>query len=69
MATTNCYKVHYHFEAGGKKISPDYIDYVAAAAGDYDSLNTVLQADGKQRGPGILKISAVQSVGTTGILT
>jgi len=67
------YKVHYHFEgSGGKKISPDYVDYVAAAANDYNSIKTVLSNNGKLLGGGTLVISAVQnfpSGGSTGVLS
>lgn len=62
MTTTNVYKIHYHFEAGGKKISPDYVDYVSAAGNDYNSLKTVLSNNNRLLGPGTLVIDAVQNL-------
>jgi hypothetical protein len=61
--TTHVFKVHYHFENSGKKSSADYIDYVNAAAGDYNSLRTVLSGNGLLRGTGTLVIDACQSLG------
>ncbi len=60
---TSVFKVHYHFENVGKKSSPDYIDYVNSAGGDYNSIRTVLSNNGLLRGAGTLVISAVQSCG------
>lgn len=57
--TTNIYKVHYHFEFSGKKSSPEYIDWVSAAANDYNSIKTVLSNNGKLLGGGTLQITAV----------
>lgn len=57
--TTNIYKVHYHFEAGGKRISETYIDNVSAAASDYNSIKTVLSNNSRLRGPGTLVIDDV----------
>lgn len=77
--TTNVYKIHYHFEGqkGGTaaqggcsaKISPEYIDYVSAAAGDYASLKTVLNNNSRLLGQGTLVISAVHNVGLGSVLT
>lgn len=61
--TTNIFKVHYHFENAGKKSSPEYIDYVNSAGGDYNSLVGVLTSNGLLRGSGKLVIDAAQSVG------
>ena len=64
MATpVNTYKVHFHLERAGKKASPDYIEYVQAAAGDFNSLQTVLSSNGKIRGGNTLVIDSVQEVG------
>lgn len=66
MSTTNVYKIHYHFEGGnGKKISPDYVDYVSAAANDYNSLKSVLSSNSKLLGSGTLIITSVINVGVT----
>ena len=59
MSTTQVFKVHYHFEAAGKKISPDYYDWVSTAGTDYNSIKTVLSNNGKLLGPGTLVIDAV----------
>lgn len=61
MSTTNVYKVHYHFEFSGKKASPDYIDYVSAAASDYNSIQTVLSNNNRILGSGKLVIDAVMA--------
>src|SRR5690348_8958435 len=63
MAVVNCYKVHYHFERNGKKVSPDYVDYVQASGPDYVSLQTVLSNNNKILGGNTLQISAVQLTG------
>ena len=63
MATVNVYKVHYHFQDGnGKKISPEYIDYLSAAANDYATLKGVLSSNGLLRGPGTLVINSAQNM-------
>lgn len=63
MATVlNTYKVHYHFEQGGKISSPVYIDFVQATASDYSSLKTVLNSNSLLRA-GTLVIESVQEVG------
>lgn len=71
MGTTNIYKVHYHFEQGNKKSSPEYIDYVSAAANDYNSIKTVLSNNGRILGSGTLVIDAVLATpsGAQNILT
>jgi len=61
MTTTMVYKVHYHFESGGKKISPDYIDYVSVAASDYNSIKTVLSNNARLLGAGTLVIDATMA--------
>jgi hypothetical protein len=60
MSTTQIQKVHYHFESGGKQISPDYIDWVASAS-DYNSIKTVLSNNGRLLGAGTLVITAVHN--------
>jgi hypothetical protein len=67
MATTNIYKVNYHFEQGKNKSSQDYSDYVSAAANDYNSIQSVLSSNSKLQA-GKLVIDAVQNVGITGVL-
>lgn len=58
----NTYKVAYHFEQGGKKSGPEYIDYVQASAGDYATLKGVLSSNSLLR-VGTLVIDSVQEVG------
>lgn len=66
MSTTNVYKVHYHFQDGsGKKISPDYVDYVSAAGNDYNSLRSVLSSNSKLLGAGTLVVQSAINVGVT----
>lgn len=64
MAVVNVYKVHYHFDQGtpAKKSSPEYIDYIQAAASDYNTLKNVLSTNSKLRA-GTLVIDSVQEVG------
>lgn len=64
MATVlNTYKVHYHFEQGGKHSSPNYVDYFQATAGDFATLKTVMSNNSKLLGGGTLAIDSVQEVG------
>jgi hypothetical protein len=63
MAITCIFKVHYHFTSGGKKVSPDYIDYVSAAAGDYATLKGVMSSNNLLRGGNTLEITSVQNIG------
>lgn len=62
MSTTNIYKVHYHFEISGKKASPEYIDFISAAANDYNTLKNVLSSNNRLLGGGTLQITAVQNM-------
>ena len=62
MATVNIFKVHYHFESGGKKSSMEYIDYVSCSLGDYNSIKTVLSNNSLLRA-GTLVIDSVQNIG------
>lgn len=61
MATLNGYKVHFHFEVGGKKSGPDYIQWVSAAANDYNTIKTALSNNSALVGSGTLVIDAVQN--------
>lgn len=61
-AVVNTYKVLYHFEQGGKKSGPDYLDYIQASAGDYTTLKGVLSSNTKLK-PGTLVIDSVEEVG------
>lgn len=69
--TTKIRKILYHFETGGKKISPEYSDYVSVASDDYNSIKTVLSNNSRLLGAGTLVIDAVQShpSGTETVLT
>ena len=63
MATVlNTYKVHYHFESGGKKSSPEYIDYLQATASDYNSIKAVLSSNSLLR-VGTLVLDSVEETG------
>lgn len=63
MATVlNTYKVHYHFETGGKINGDKYINYIQATAGDYNSLRSVLSSNSLLR-PGTLVIDSSQETG------
>lgn len=65
-AVLNMYRVTYHFESSGRKISDTLQDNVAAAAGDYDTLAAVLSGNNKKNGShGTLVIESVgSSMGT-----
>lgn len=69
--TTQILKVHYHFEFGGKKASPDYIDSVSVADSKYDTIRTVLSNNGRLLGSGTLVIDAAMGTpsGTGTVLT
>ncbi len=66
--STNVYRVHYHFENAGKQSSPEYLDYVSVAAGDYNSIKTVLSNNSRLRGSGTLVIDQVVSSGPCTVL-
>ena len=69
MSVSQLFKVQYHFEVGGKKATEDYVDYVGAADGTYNSIKTALVTNNsKQRGPGSLVIDAVVNVGVPSFL-
>ena len=63
MAVVNCYKVHYHFERSGKKVSEDYTNYVQAADNSFSSISSVLSSNSLIRGGNTLVIDSVQNVG------
>jgi hypothetical protein len=64
-AVVNTYKILCHRETSGKKSGPDYIEYVQAAAGDFETLKAVLVANGKVPGPGSIQIASAQMVSPT----
>lgn len=69
MAVTNCYKVNWHWEAVGKKVNQEQVDYVQAAANDYNTLRNVLVTNqAKSHGGATLVIDSVLNVGPPGIL-
>ena len=61
-AVVSTYKVTYHFEQGGKKSGGDFINYLQASAGDYNSLKTVFSNNSKLMA-GTLVFDSVQKVG------
>jgi len=68
MAVTNCYKVNWHWEVGGKKVNHDQVDYVQAAANDYNTIRNVLVSNqGKSHGGATFVVDSVLNVGITGI--
>lgn len=62
MAAVNTYHVFYHFEQSGKKVGGDFTNYLQAAAGDYNSLRTVLSNNSKLMA-GTLVFDSVQEIG------
>ena len=66
MAVNNVYRVVYHFEKGGKRVSDTASDFVIAADSTYGSLNTVLANNGKtNNGVGSLAIETFTHVGSS----
>ena len=62
MATASVLKVHYHFEFSGKKESADRVDFVGVTQGDYNSIRSVLNSNGKLLSGGTLVITSVQNM-------
>ena len=71
MATTSIYRVTYHFETNGKRISDTSQDNVVATGPDYASLSSVLSSNSKTNGgKGTLVIESVGHVGAVnGVLS
>lgn len=68
MAVSNIYKVHYHWEVGGKKVNHDLIAYVNAAANDYNTLRSVIVTNqGQSHGSATLVIDSVLNVGVPSV--
>lgn len=64
MAANNIYRVIYHFESGGKRVSDTFQDVILASASDYNSIATVLTNNSKtNNGKGTLVISSMGHVG------
>lgn len=64
MATNNLYRVTYHFESGGKKISDQCQDNVLAAGEDYGTIAAVLSGNGRNNGGhGTLVITSIGHFG------
>lgn len=64
MATNNLYRVTYHFETGGKKVSEMFQDNVLAAAQDHDTIVAVLTGNNRtNNNKGTLQIVSIQHVG------
>jgi hypothetical protein len=64
-AVVNTYKVHGHKEINGKKASVDFIEYVQAAAGDFETLKAVLVSNNRFPGSGSIQITSAQMVSPT----
>lgn len=65
MAANNLYRVIYHFESGGKRVSDTFQDTILASASDYNTLAGVLSSNSKtNNGKGTLVISSMGHVGT-----
>ena len=62
------FKIHAHREVNGRKLGPDYIEYVEAAANDYNSIVAVLNSNNKIPGQGTIQLSAVTQVSPTGAI-
>ncbi len=69
--SSNLYRVTYHFETGGKKVSEVFQDNVLAAASDYSTISAVLAGNGKtNNNKGTLVIESIGHVGgVSGILS
>jgi len=71
MASNNVYRVTYHFEQGGKKISEVFQDNVLAADQGYDTIKSVLNNNARtNNNKGTLVIVSVGHVGgVSGVLS
>ena len=71
MATNNVYRVTYHFETSGKKVSEQFQDNVLASGQDYATIAAVLNSNGKTNGGhGTLVITSIGHVGAaSGVLS
>lgn len=65
MSTTSIYRVTYHFEKNGRRISETFQDNCIAADSTFSSINTVL-ANNNKLGAGTLVIEGVYHVGAAG---
>ena len=64
-AVVQVYKVHGHREVNGKKATVDFVEYVEAAAGDYNSIVAFLNSNARFPGQGTIVLSSVQQVSQT----
>lgn len=65
MAATNLYRVTYHFETIGKRVSEEFQDNVVAASSDYATIAGVLSGDSRTNGGhGTLVITSIGHIGT-----
>ena len=65
MAATNLYRVTYHFETVGKRVSEEFQDNVVGATSDYATIAGVLSGDSRTNGgPGTLVITSIGHIGT-----
>jgi hypothetical protein len=67
-ATVNFYKVLFHFEQSGRKIGPDYSEYVQAAGNDYASLKAVIvTSNARTYGAATFVVDNVINIGPGGV--
>jgi hypothetical protein len=71
MASNNLYRVTYHFETGGKKVSEIFQDNVLAATQDYNTIAAVLSGNSRtNNNKGTLVIVSIQHLaGTSNVLS
>lgn len=63
MSTSGIYRVTYHFEKSGRRVSDTFQDNILASGQDFNSLNAVLSSNGKLQAGCQLVIDAVGHVG------
>lgn len=74
MSTNSVFRVTYHFETSGKRVSDEFQDNVLASGQDYNSISTVLTNNGKtNNGKGTLVIVGIGhvsgAIGAMGVLS
>lgn len=63
MAANNIYRIVYHFEKGGKRVSDTQTDVIIASDSTFNSINTVLSNNSKtNNGIGSLVIETIAHV-------
>lgn len=71
MSANNLWRVTYHFETSGKKVSDVFQDNVIAASSDYNTIAAVLSGNSRtNNGRGTLVIVSVQHLaGASNVLS